>query len=656
MAFLKKYSLLLIILFITNIHAQERVQAKFGSPTPKDLGMKYYSKIPDAKAVILYESGHNSIEFVGDYLKVLKKVHRKIKVFEAKNFDGATINIPYYRTDDNKEKVKDLKAVTHNGALQTYLNEDNIFDVDDSEHWSEIKFTFPNVKDGSVLEYTYTIESPFYYNFGGWEFEEELPKIYSEFETQVPGNFVYKKLLYGNLPLSIKETSLMSRCLVVNGSSKAADCEVSTYAMKDIPAFKEENYMLAKSNYISRVDYELDYYIDFQGFKNKHSKEWKDVDKNFRTDKNVGRQLKKTSYFDDKMPEDILSIKDDLEKAKAIYYFIQDHYTWNGNYRLFSDVRVKDAFEEKKGNSTEINISLINSLEASGLEVKPMLISTRQHGVASLEHPMMSNFNFLIAYLTINNKNYVLDATEKQIPFGILPFRDLNTYGRVMDFDNESFWYKIKPNTKNVHYINAQINVDEDGYFKGNTNEIHAGYMGVSERKKLSETPTNDYIKEKQNTPQGIEISNYKLESLNDLEKPLKENYEVLLETETVGNKTLLYPFFMKTYFDENPLKDENRNYPIDFGFPITNTYLVSIDLKGMYEVETLPENKIVKLPEDAGECSVVYEINNGKINAKFNFKLNAFYFNTEEYKYLQKFFETVINMQTKEPIVLKKV
>ena len=123
-----------------------------------------------------------------------------------------------------------------------------------------------------------------------------------------------------------------------------------------------------------------------------------------------------------------------------------------------------------------------------------------------------------------------------------------------------------------------------------------------------------------------------------------------------MGNKLFVYPFLMQTYFSENPFSKETRKYPIDFGFPVINNYLVSIDVKDQYEIVKVPENKILKLPNNDGELSVVYDVSGSKVNVRLSAKLNTTSFPTEAYPALQQFFETLLKIQSKEIIELKKI
>ena len=651
-------TLLLIILCfsINNINAQTRKTAEFGKPTHEELSMKSYDKDPEASGVVLFEKGRHYFAYVEDKVRLIKEVHRKIKVLDAQNFNRSEVFIPYYKGNSLREKVKSIKAITHNGQVKVFLNENAIYETDETENWSLKRFTFPDVQDGSVLEYFYKIQSPYDSFLGDWEFQGDLPKLYSEFSSEIPGNYNYRRSLVGNETLDINEVSLKRSCLSLPGISNNADCEATVYAMFDVPAFKEENYMLSKNNYISKIDYELVEFIDLRGYKKRYTKDWDDVDKEFRTDKDIGRQLKFKSFFADQIPQNILSTTDDLERAKKVYSFIQNHFSWNGKFHLFTNVRVKDAFEKKSGNTSEINLALINALSAANLDAKMILISTRTNGLPTELYPVISDFNYVAAALTINNTDYILDATDKYSPFNIVPFRALNIRGRVMDFKEGSYWKLIEPNKRNVYYVSSKLEINENGGISGVAKETHSGYMGVTKRKTLDENSHSEYLNDKKRGSVDLEISNLVIENKDQIGKPLLENYEVSLESDVIGDEIFFYPFLLRNHFSENPFKLEKRDYPVDFGHPVTNTYLLSLDLNDLYTISKLPENKMIKLAGGAGECTVLYNEANGKLNMRFSLKLNQYTYGPEAYKSLKEFFNNVINIQTKEAVVLKKL
>lgn len=650
-----KFLLFISLFTVATSYSQTPPVHTFGEPTQEEFAMASYAKDPEANGVVLYERGNYTVDAADGYIRLIKEVHRKIKVFDAKKFKYTTVEIPYYRENNVRENIKGLKAITHNGKSKVFVNDNAIFDIDDNQHWSTKKFTFANVQDGSILEYTYRIETPYFFNFGGWSFMNDLPTIYSELHTEIPGNYTYNRTLYGSRKLDVNHAEIKKSCFHLKGFKLPGDCESATYAMKFVPAFKDEKFMLSKNNYIPSMKFELRDIVHLDESRSAFSKSWDDVDHEFRYDKDLGRQLKYTSFFNDQLPASAKAIEDNLERAKAVYYFIQESMNWNKETRILDDIRVKEAFDKKVGNSSEINLGLINALESVGLDAKIMLLSTRDRAIPTKQYPVLTDFNYAIVLLTIKNEKYLLDATDKFTPFGVLPFRDLNMEGRVLDFKKGSYWEPITPIAKNIHYVNMQLAADDSGIFSGKVNEVSTGYISVPKREEYQNFPKEEIIKRKQSRNENLDISDFAIENQKDLEQPYKESYSFSLHEQPVGDKLFIYPFLMETFFSENPFTEEKRQYPIDFGFPITNNYLISIDGKDQYGIVKVPANKLIKLPENDGEFSVVYDVSENKVNIRLSVKINNSSFAPEAYKALQEFFTALIKIQSEEPIELKK-
>ncbi|WP_310990994.1 hypothetical protein [Aequorivita marina] len=654
---LRNLVLLLFILAITISYSQSTRFDTFGKPTQAEYKLNNYKPKPDAAGVILYESGNYYVASIVKKatIRLVREVHRKIKVLNAKKFDFATVEIPYKGGRFSPEEILDYKAVTHNGALQNFVPEEAFFEIEQPGNGKALKFTFPNIQDGSILEYRYTIVSSYFYDIEGWEFQHKLPTVYSLFQTVLPANFKYNHILYGNKKLSIRNSSIKPKAFVLPSNTGHVDSETNIFAMQNIPSFTEEEYMLSRQNYISRIVYEPLEIETFHGYEQVYTRSWDDVDDRFKNRRDFGEQLKKKSYFRRKLPNSILDIEDELERAKAVYRFIQNNYIWNGRYFNYG-IKVKDVFDEKLGSVTAINLSLVNALKAAKLDAKSVILSTRNNGLPTEHYPVLSNFNYVLAVLLIDNEEILLDATDKQAPFAIIPFRALNVQARVLDFKKGSYWMDIKPFEQNIQYMNAKIAAEAQGQFSGKVNQMNSGYIALNKRNIIEEKTLQQYKKAHEKTKAGIEINDYQLEDLNTIEKPLKESYNITITPEVVGDKVILYPFFNKTYIAENPFKLKERSYPMDFGFPFTNTYLVSIDLGNAYKVEQLPKSRSIKLPNNDGECTVAYTAKDNQINIRFNMKLASYHFQPDAYQSLKKFFGSMVSMLKEEPITLKKL
>ncbi|MEC7772538.1 MAG: DUF3857 domain-containing protein [Bacteroidota bacterium] len=632
----------------------------FGELSIFELELESYEKDTTAHAVYLYEKGENYFEVRNGYVMLITKYYAKKKIFNKKGFSEAEIKIPYYHSENTTEKVSNIKAITHNGKVKFSLVQNNIYDVDINERWSEKRFTFPNVQEGSVLEYTYEIQSPFLYNLSGWNFQDGIPKVHSEYNAKIPGNYIYNRTLIGELKLDVNEATLTKRCFYLpHRRDRPADCEVLKYVMQDVPAFKEnEEYMLGASNYKSKLEFELSEELGFDGIDTKYTKSWRDVDRKLRGDTDVGGQLRKKNYFERNIPLDILAGSEDkLTKAKNIYKFVQSYYTWNDEFGVLWDNRVKQAFDEKSGNVAEINITLINLLNAADIETDAMLLSTRAHGLPKRSHPVMTDFNYLVAKVDIDGTTYLLDATEKNLAFGMLPYRCLNYYGRVMDMDEGSYWLDIEPEKLNIRSIRLQVDLDfESGTNTGVFDEISRGYEAYFKRRNLSSMTEVEYLDQIEKSGAGdFRIDNYQIDQDKSNEKQLVEHYEFTVESVNNGETILVNPFTVQ-YFKKNPFESETRHYPVDFGYLRTYRYYANFTVPKGYRVKELPSSINVGLPGNSGTLHFNCMESKGQIMVQFALQLKYTQYASEGYAYVKKLFENAVNVQNNSYLVFEKI
>lgn len=647
-----------LTVFCISFSLLSQEKTSFGQLTKEEINFVTYEKDTMASAIYLYEKGENFFEIRNDYIRLITKYHAKIKILRKEGFEHSTISIPYYHNSNATEKVEKIQAITHNGNQKRFLAKDKVFKVDESEGWSTKRFTFPDVRVGSVLEYSYEVESPFFYNLTGWQFQASIPKVYTEYNAKIPGNWAYNRTLSGELPLDINDAKIKKDCFEVPSFKGSADCEVLKYAMNNVPAFKDdEAFMLSGNNYRSNLKFELSQYHSFKGGTTNYTKTWKAVDKEFKTDRDIGRQLKKKNFFEKNIPDSLFTVAEPLERAKNIFKFVQNHFSWNKKYGLWKNNRVKKAFEEKRGNVAEINITLINLLNSVGLKTDLMLLSTRNHGLPKRNHPVISDFNYIIAKTTINGKEYLLDATDKIMPFGVLPFRCLNYYGRVMDFEKESYWHVIAPVKDNRHSIRGEVNFDmKEKIAHGKLVDVSIGYESVNQKKKLLALNQEEYLEdiEKQFGPDFyIEDHNVNEKLLN--EDKLLQQFQFEIE-DIFGDSEIYFNPFLRKFFDSNPFKAEERNYPIDFGYPRQYGYFLSIAVPEGYHVKNLPEKVALKLPEDSAVLVFDCKHENGRVNVFFQFSINGIQFTSEAYDFVKTMFMKVVDVQKQSLVVFKKI
>ena len=655
---MNKYYLVLLLFCSSLLNAQNsNFNSKTLSISRGDLDATVYSADTTANAFYIFEEGFSEIDKSRDY-NVVTKYSAKIKILNKEGFDWANIEIPLAKNDRKKEEISKLKAYTYNledGKItKQSLSPSQVF-TKELKNYDIAKFTFPDVQEGSVLIYSYELESPFLFNFNPWEFQDYIPKAYSKFTAKIPANYEYYTTLRGGMKLVTDTTSLVKECISFGKTSSPADCIKSVYAMEDIPAFKSEKFMTAEKNYLGRIDYELKQITRLDGYINKYTKEWEDVDKELETNGSIGRQLKKDHLADDLLPESISSLDNDLEKAKKIYRFVQKEFKWNEKYDIYKDMNIREVLDEKTGNVLEINAVLHNLFKAEGFSVLPVMAATRNRGFPTKVHPVLSDFNYFFVQLELEDEKYFLDATEKNLDFGRLPYRALNEYARLMDFENGSEWINIIPKNYSNQFYRDSIKINPDGTSTGYSIQVFNGYNALNLRNKIENLNKNELFSKATSHPATTYSDQVEILNKNDLDENLEIKFSLKNNTQKIGDKIYINPFNFK-FFDSNPFKLEKRTYPIDFGYKDAYIYSVQIEIPEGFKVGALPESKNIQVDGNVASLNFSSRQTSDRIiNVNCRIRFSYASYPAEYYEGLKKFFDNIMEVQDLSLIVIEE-
>ncbi|WP_295667999.1 DUF3857 domain-containing protein [uncultured Mucilaginibacter sp.] len=473
----------------------------YGQISTDELNMKKYAKDTSAHAVVLREYGKAQIAVANDdNLKVMFEYHVKIKIFDNKGFDEATKEIKLRNNDDHSltDEVEKVTGTTYyadaDGAIKKVdFDPKKVYTTRDYKYQSTFKFTMPALTNGCVIEYTYRLVRPLNLcleHFQPWPFQSDIPKVYSEFESVIPGHFTYNASLRGYLKVTKNSSSVLNGCFSTHGAS--SDCSDIIYGMSDIPAFSEEEDMTSTLNYISTISFDLvDYTDPYTGTAVKETKEWKDIDYYLKSDYDFGGQLKRKDLLKDRVLPAYAGKTDDLEKAKAIYAYLQKWYKWN-DYIGYGSDGIKKAFESHTGSVGDINMSLIIALNGAGINTEAVLLSTRENGLLNDIYPAKNKFNYIIAKANIGDKIYLLDATDPLMTFGMLPLKCLNDRGRVFNLDKPSYWIDLNLPQKETSTSMMDLTLQDDGKIKGTITNYSIGYEAYKKRVAIKKFNTTD--------------------------------------------------------------------------------------------------------------------------------------------------------------------
>nr|NQU89249.1 hypothetical protein [Bacteroidota bacterium] len=387
----------------------------------------------------------------------------------------------------------------------------------------------------------------------------------------------------------------------------------------------------------------------------RYTESWDDINHKLLNSGNFGLQLKRERFLKNEVEQLKALNMDTLALIEAAFTTIKNKITWNGQYRKYASDNLRDAYKSGAGNTADINLTLVVLLNELGLEAYPVLISTRKNGMIHPSHPSLSSFNYVIALARIGNDNYLMDATEPLSEINLLPTRCLNNQGWLVD-ENKSGWIDLQ-NGKLEKSATYNLTLDEDGKFKGAVDYTYTNYGAFEERLKASDnSDTESYLKEKFKDLRGLTITESSVTGIDTLYNDVKTHLDLEISghLENAGDLYFFEPLFLDRV-EENPFKIEDREYPVEFEYPVCEMQSVSITIPDDYIVEELPKPMIVNL--DDKSARFIYNINQlgNKIVITSIFSINKVLFLPEQYPYLKQLLDMVVDKH-KEQVVLKKI
>tara|TARA_R110000868_G_scaffold822_9_gene6145 strand:- start:1144 stop:3168 length:2025 start_codon:yes stop_codon:yes gene_type:complete len=673
-----KQSLKLLILVVLSVFYTRAQDYKFGKISEEELAEKYDPQDSSAVASVLYRDYKIRYEYnQSTGFEVVTDVRERVKIYKKEGFDYATVSERLYISDagSEKESFKNLKAYTYNlvdGSIEeTKLKGSDTFTEDVSKYYKEEKFTLPNVKEGSVIEYSYTVDSPFYYSIDEVVLQYDIPIRKQEIAIATPEYFVFKPNFKGYLQVSPKMSSKTGKISIQNKSRDSGGgfsvskttfstsnidyiISVSEFNMENVPALKEENYVNNINNYRSAINYELQYVNFPQQPIKSYSTTWDKVVETIYDSPDFGKQIENTKYFKNKVSEILTDTSTDVTKMSAIYFFVQQHMNWNGYYGKYTDKGVKSSFVEKTGNAADINLMLVAMLREAGLKSYPVLVSTRNNGVPLF--PTREGFNYVIASVEINNAIVLLDATNKYSEPDMIPNRALNWFGRLIKEDGSSTSIALNAKTQSQETNMIQATLKPDGSLEGMMRTMYSDYNAYNYRNAYNDVSEDDYLDKLEERNNGMEISNFIVENKKQLGQSITEKFEFSVENQAdiIGDKIYFSPTLFKTT-SENPFKLEERNYPIDFGYPWAEKLLISIKIPEGYKVESAPKPVSMSLPNEAGSFKYYIKDTPTEIKITVNLDMNTSIIGTQNYSSLKEFYRLLVEKET-EKVVLSKI
>ncbi len=639
----------------TSLFSQNAADIKFGKVSPEDRALMTAPGADSAaEAYVLYDVLDLDINQDPDGRPYMKEFrHRRLKLLTEASFERADVEIVYNR---ESQRLYALNAMVHlpDGGFEKLNKKDFIRERYDDDR-DVLKFTFPGIREGAIIEYSYAKNDEYITVPARYFFQEDIPVRYAEYRAVIPYIFNYLSLSNSSQIYDVNERTTVNQSY---GGEIMRHSSIR-WAMQDIPAFTDQPYVNNFQDYIPQVRMQLQsvaypgrpvqaVFSDWKSTTQKMN-DWSDFGKIYQIKSNSNKVWKAIS------PQ-LAGKQTEAEQAQVLYDFVAGKISWDGKYRWLAENTPNKVFEAATGSSGEASLLLLALLKQAEIEAEPILVPLRNGGSPIELYPILSQFDHVMILANLDGTPTILDPGSIRRPMGLPRVAALNHRGFVANPKNPR-WIDLQV-PKAVQTVVAEMVIDESGEAEIDVNSRLSSYFGFRGREMLdemendSELPLIDEVIEK--FPEA-ELVSHEIPEGDEESGPLSLKMKMKVPVGQPIDDYLYVQPIMCPVLDKGLADVEKRLYPVDFAYPWQQRYISTITLPEGYVIDELPDSQRITSEDGTINCTfAIQEKGSNQLSLNFTVSVNRTVYQPSEYGALKQIFKMIIDFQD-TTLVLKR-
>lgn len=636
-----------------------KVNNKMGKPTTEEFNLTIYEPEPEAEAVVLYDETDADYRWGIDDFRINYSRKTRIKVLKEEGIDYANVTLMLFENSTNrsrKEAISGLKAFAYNvengKVVKTKMDKDQIFRERINDNYVQLKFTIPQVKVGTIIEYEYDLISDFYYQLESWDAQWKIPVLYTEYEIGIPEFFLFDVDVKGSHILK-REDKAINMNFTAYGDILSCSGNNIKLIGEQIPSIKPDKFIWCIDNYRTLVDFELRG-IEIPGAVYRYfTQTWDDIDAALLEDEDFGGRLKMNNPFKEEMKLLPLNETTEIEeKICMIHELLQSKLKWNEKYAL-GGRNARQILKDGTGSNADLNFIFISMLKDAGITATPAIMSRRDMPMLPNFYPSLEKLNtFVVAIANSDSTLIFYDSSNRYGYLNSLPEILLTDRARVLGYPN--LWINLKQIGNNTIKTSITAQITPEGKIIANRVGSFSGLHAAKIRESyLTAEDSLAYIQAFKESI-GMEIKKYQIEGVNDYTPNIQEHMDFEIDCEMNGNLMYINPLIF-THVDESPFTQTERKLPIEFPHTDQINLLVTYTLPEGYVVDELPKSTRIETTDKELYAYYYVAQNNNQIIIRYNFKQSKLLFTPNQYAELKHFWELLADLNNSR-IVIKKL
>ena len=524
--------LLVLAMACSPVLMAQNPNVKFGSPTDEELTMTSYAPDESASAVVLYQSTRTWYDILTGKFKVYTEVKTRIKILKPEGKEYADVEIPYINNDNEKsmkEDITGLKAFAYNmengKMVKTKMENNNVSRERVDKTHMLLKFSIPQVKEGTVVEYQYKKESSYYFYIDTWVAQAEIPVAYTYYNLLIPEYFVFNLDETGMVQTENKVSEESLRFISSTGDALTCNATRYEFVGRDLPALKSDSYVFCPLDYCKKVTAELRG-LEVPGalYKN-FTSTWEEIGRSLMNDEDFGKRIKRVSPIKDLVASSGVEKETDVVKKMAgIYTALKSRLKWNGNYKLFAESASK-TLKDGSGSNADLNFILMSAYREAGLDARPVVMSRRTKGRLPLSHPSVNKLNTFVVGVVDGQNMHFIDASVEDGYVDVLPSALLTEQGLLLSDDGTGNWLNLQSLEASKANIIVEGTLDTDGTIKGTYNAQMQANLSASLKSEFRGADDSLSYVNKLAERDGITITEYAIENREAFQPVANEKF-----------------------------------------------------------------------------------------------------------------------------------
>ncbi|PWN06073.1 DUF3857 domain-containing protein [Rhodohalobacter mucosus] len=556
--------------------------------------------------------------------------------------EASLVGIPYY-FQENMERVINLEGYTYQpDGERSYFSGEDAAVVDLNSRYKILEFQMPDVKEGSVIEYKYTLVRRYIEELPDVQFSHQVPvkkvNLYMKNEPYLRYQAVEENI---DFDLNYTETRVDTSSIpMVFTYRRPEPVFIQQWSAEDIPAVDAAAYVSSVDDVRGKLKFQIS---EFGNPRQPLENSWEFVAAQIQRTINPFKMLAENTALTDLGSSLYSDLGTSEARIDSLFHYVNSRVQFNNTGSVFADSGLSHVLRGEPADQAEINMVLLALLRGSGFEAYPLYISGREFGRINLSFPSLYQFNrmLVVARKPADNEWIFMDASFSHSLPGLIPVESFSEQGMILK-ENEYEWTEIEPEKSFFGLdVNLEAQLSENGTLSGEFSGEVSGYPSRILRRDIAlKRPLNEILKQ-------LFFDSYpEAELRNASVSPLAGNRNVsvisadfvLSDYAVTYTEGMDYRPMVVGYLFSNPFEKTERRVPISLDAPETLSIDYRITLPEGYRFDVSGETRSTSLP--GAQLFEEYLLFDNRIEYLFDIEITTKEFPADAYAQLRQIYD----------------